>query len=72
MGKGEIAHFEQFLLYPQCFRRLPMQTRKNKGFFAKELMTLRKKSFQAIGKKEKAIDCMVFPLPDLPILGSSN
>ena len=20
VGKGEIAHYEQFLLYPQCFR----------------------------------------------------
>ena len=21
MGKGEIAHYEQFLLFPQCFRK---------------------------------------------------
>ena len=22
VGKGEIAHFEQFLLFPQCFQKL--------------------------------------------------
>ena len=22
VGKGEIAHYEQFLLFPQCFQRL--------------------------------------------------
>ena len=22
MGKGEIAHYEQFLLFPQCFQKL--------------------------------------------------
>ena len=28
VGKGEIAHYEQFLLYPQCFRTLALQTYK--------------------------------------------
>ena len=23
MGKGEIAHYKQFLLFPQCFHKLP-------------------------------------------------
>ena len=27
MGKGEIARYEQFLLFPQCFQRLVLQTR---------------------------------------------
>ena len=32
LGKGEIARYEQFLLFPQCFfKRLVLQTRKNKG-----------------------------------------
>ena len=22
LGKGEIAHYEQFLLFPQCFQKL--------------------------------------------------
>ena len=33
-GKGEIASYEQFLLFPQCFQRdLILQTSKNKGLF---------------------------------------
>ena len=28
MGKGEIAHYEQFLLFPQCFQRLVSQGRQ--------------------------------------------
>ena len=31
-GKGEIACYEQFLLFPQCFlKMLAQQTRKNQG-----------------------------------------
>ena len=37
VGKGEIACYEQFLLFPQCFRRFLLQTRKNKGLFGKGL-----------------------------------
>ena len=40
MGKGEIARYEQFLLFPQCFqktKRLVLQTRKNQGLFGKGL-----------------------------------
>ena len=32
VGKGEIAHQEQFLLFSQC-----LQTRKNQGLFEKGL-----------------------------------
>ena len=32
-GKGEIARYEQFLLFPQCFQK----TRKNQGLFGKGL-----------------------------------
>ena len=35
VGKGEIARYEQFLLFPPCSRRLVMQTRKNQGLFGK-------------------------------------
>ena len=37
VGKGEIAHYEQFLLFPSVFKRLEMQTRKNQGLFEKGL-----------------------------------
>ena len=31
MGKGEIARYEQFLLFPQCFRKASAETRKKPG-----------------------------------------
>ena len=34
-GKGEIAHHEQFLLFPHCFKRLELATRKNQSLFGK-------------------------------------
>ena len=37
VGRGEIAHYEQFLLLPQCFQRLVLQACKNKGLFGKGL-----------------------------------
>ena len=30
VGKGEIARYEEFLLFPQCFQRLVLQPRKNR------------------------------------------
>ena len=38
--KGEIARYEQFLLSPQCFQRLVLQTRKNQDLFGKGLNEL--------------------------------
>ena len=35
MGKGEIARYEQFLLFHIVFKRLVLQTRKNLGLFGK-------------------------------------
>ena len=37
VGKGEIARYEQFLLFPKCFQRLVLQTRKNQRLFGKGL-----------------------------------
>ena len=39
VGKGEIARYEQFLLFPQCFLKTctALHTRKNKGLFKKGL-----------------------------------
>ena len=41
VGIGEIARNEQFLLFPQCFQRLVLQTRKNQGLFEKGLTKLK-------------------------------
>ena len=37
MEKGEIAHYEQFLLFLQSFQKTLLQTRKNEGLFGKGL-----------------------------------
>ena len=37
--KGEIAHYEQFLLFTQCFRLVP-HIRENQGLFGKGLTRL--------------------------------
>ena len=38
VGKGEIARYEQFLLFPQCFQKTDvLQTHTNKGLFWKGL-----------------------------------
>ena len=40
VGKGEIAHDEQFLLFPQCFKRHVQKIHKNQGLFGKGLKTI--------------------------------
>ena len=35
--KGEIARYEQFLLFPECFKGLVPRTRKNMGLFGKRV-----------------------------------
>ena len=38
VGNGEIARYEQFLLFPQCLKKKNVvQTRKNRGLFGKGL-----------------------------------
>ena len=39
VGKGEIACYKQFHLFPQCFQRLVRQTHKKQGLFGKGLKT---------------------------------
>ena len=41
MGKEEIAHCEQFLLFPQCFQKTYLQSHKNQGLFGKGLKALK-------------------------------
>ena len=38
VGKGEIAHNKQFLLFLQRFSKTLLQTLKNKGWFGKGLI----------------------------------
>ena len=40
VGKGEIACYEQFLFFPQCFQRRVLQTHKKQGLFGKGLRGL--------------------------------
>ena len=44
-GKREIARYEQFLVFPQCFIRFVLQTRKNQGLFGKGMMWFISKIF---------------------------
>ena len=37
MGKGEIAHYERFLIFPRCFRQSCTVDSKNQGLFGKGL-----------------------------------
>ena len=37
VGKGEIACNEQFFLFPQCFQKTSIKTRKNQGLLWNEL-----------------------------------
>ena len=39
--KGEIARNEQFLFFPQCFKRLVLQTRKNEWWFGRRFSLCR-------------------------------
>ena len=38
--KGEIAHFVQFLLFPQCFQKLPAAEAKNVVCMTERFITL--------------------------------
>ena len=45
VGKGEIARYEQFLLFPQCFQKLSLLIHQNeylwsKGLRVKQIMTV--------------------------------
>ena len=46
--KGEIACYEQFLLYQHIFKRLKLQTCKSKHLFGKGLTTLKIKPYENI------------------------
>ena len=40
MGKGEIARYEQFLLFPQCLQKLSVVDAQNEHLWNKELSPL--------------------------------
>ena len=50
VGKEEIARYEQFLLFPQCFKRFVQETHKTQGLFGKGL-PIQIKTKRAIGPK---------------------
>ena len=57
VGKGEIAHYEQFLLFPQCFKRFVSQGRQKvllcgKGLSDKTCLYLNGKH---CGKRKKVL-----------------
>ena len=54
-GKGEIARYEQFLLFPQCFQKYLKQTRKNQGLFGKGLSGLKTHFCSYKGKKSNPL-----------------
>ena len=71
VGKGEIACYEQFSFSHSVFKRLVLQTCKNKGLFGKgltlyntirRLTTLRKKPFKTIVGKGEIVDNQHFLL----------
>ena len=43
-GKGEIARYEQFLLFPQCFQRLSVFDAFKRSLWSKGLMPWRKET----------------------------
>ena len=40
MGKGEIARYEQFLLFPQCFQKTCFQGRQKVSLSGNELINV--------------------------------
>ena len=50
VGKGEIARYEQFLLFPQCFQKTCTADNKNKGLFGKRL-----RNYKVLEKKTRNV-----------------
>ena len=48
VSTGEIARYEQFLLFPLCFQKTVLQTRKNQGFW--ERVKLKRVSYTIHGR----------------------
>ena len=58
-GKGEIAHYQQFLLSHSVFRRPALQTRKNQGLFPNGL-NVAKMMIYLFGKVQNIVEQDVF------------
>ena len=54
-GKGEIARYEQFLLFPSVFKRLVLLTHKNQGLFGKGLTKLKASAYDEFDVDEMMI-----------------
>ena len=65
MRKGEIAHYEQFLLFSQCFQKLSsIDESKHEHLWSKGL-TYRKRSFENIVGKGENTGNQHFPFPTM-------
>ena len=67
VGKGEIAHYEQFLLFPQCFQKACFQG-ASKGVIVWEWVNAELSRFYATLQKlipvvQSRYNCLINPLP---------
>ena len=65
VGKGEIARYEQFLLFPQCFQKACFPE-ASKGVIVWEWVK------EGVCYRKSLLPYLIYPVPDMPILGSSN
>ena len=63
VGKGEIARYEQFLFFPQCFQK-PFFPEVSKGVIVWEwVKDPKKEDFRKLWEKEKMLVTSIFPFP---------
>ena len=58
VGKGEIALYQQFLLFQQCFLKTCNETRRNQGLFGKGLSLFRQSTVWHYTKRNGNISIM--------------
>ena len=56
VGKGEVAHYEQFLLFPQCFQMVSLCGKGLKGFFPEPLTRYQTTNFRPFQMKKRFAD----------------
>ena len=63
VGNGEISHYEQFLLFPQCFQKTCTATRKNQGLFWKGLKEITLIGFRQLYLLQVKLSFIIQKLP---------
>ena len=71
-GIGEIACYKQFLLFPLGFKRLVLQTSKNKGLFGKGLNDSEQQSLPHLYCLQKVPKGSRVPLGSIPALSVNS